>query len=121
MRGGRKRESESERWRAVGVHKSEKQAGEWSVAGSVVVAAAVGRPPARALARVPQRRVGVAVVMMRGMRPRGKGLFGAAFCGGCGCGAALPAAHWLAGSLPTSSPWLGCAVSLPPARQRLRG
>ena len=56
-----------------------------------------------------------------GMRPRGKGLFGAAFCGGCGCGAALPAAHWLAGSLPTSSPWLGCAVSLPPARQRLRG
>jgi len=68
MRGGRKRESESERWRAVGVHKSEKQAGEWSVAGSVVVAAAVGRPPSRALARalVPQRRVGVAVVMMRG-------------------------------------------------------
>lgn len=38
-----KGESESERWRAVGVHKSEKQAGgSGSVAGSVVVA--VGRP-----------------------------------------------------------------------------
>lgn len=75
---GRKRESESESWRAVGVHKSEKQAWggaagvEWPLAGSPQTSVATAR--ALALALVPQRRVGVAIVMMWDAA-EGKGAF----------------------------------------------
>ena len=103
----------------MGVHKSEKQA--WGGAGGSGVAAgrvsdSVATARALALAQaqalVPQRRVGVAIVMMWDAA-EGKGAFR--------CGLLLRLPHWLpaAGSLALSS--LPLPRFTPPSRQRLRG
>jgi hypothetical protein len=76
------------------------------------VVVAVGRPPARALALalVPQRRVGVAVVMMRGCGRGERGFSARPFAAAAAAAAArpcLPACR----TLPLRFP--GCALSLP--------